>query len=97
VNEINQVETIFWFDPFLQLEVLRAKTMRYFCAILEAEAFGDLLWASERSNLADLAAELIFIYDGAVWIWRLIEQLVTCYQSPQVSCVGRLFFGTSAG
>ena len=54
-------------------EVLRAKNMRYFCDILEAEAFGELLWASGCANLADLAAELIFICDGAVWIWRLID------------------------
>lgn len=54
-------------------EVLRAKNMRYFCDILEAEAFGELLWASGCANLADLAAELIFVCDGAVWIWKLIE------------------------
>jgi hypothetical protein len=53
--------------------VLRAQNMRYFCDIQEAEVFGELLWASGCANLADLAAELIFICDGAVWIWRLIE------------------------
>ena len=54
-------------------EVLRAKNMRYFCDILEADKFGELLWASGCAHLADLAAELVFVCDGAVWIWKLIE------------------------
>ncbi len=54
-------------------EVLRAKNMHYFCDILEADKFGELLWASGCANLADLVAELVFVCDGAVWIWKLIE------------------------
>jgi hypothetical protein len=47
--------------------------MRYFCDIQESEKFGELLWATGCANLADLAAELVFVCDGATWIWKLIE------------------------
>ena len=52
---------------------LRARKMRYFCDIQESEKFGELLWATGCANLADLAAELVFVCDGATWIWKLIE------------------------
>lgn len=50
---------------------LRAKNMRYFCDITEADDFGKLLWASGCTVDADLCSELIFLGDGAVWIWNL--------------------------
>lgn len=49
---------------------LRAKNMRYFCDITEAEDFGKLLWATG----SDLSPELIFLGDGAVWIWNLVDK-----------------------
>ena len=52
--------------------VFRAKNMRYYCDILDAEAFGKLLWATGCMVRADLAAELVFVCDGAVWIWNLV-------------------------
>lgn len=53
---------------------LRAKNMRYFCDIIEVEAFGKLLWATGCSVNADLSPELVFLGDGAVWIWKLVTQ-----------------------
>jgi hypothetical protein len=53
---------------------LRAKNIRYACDILEAEAFGKLLWATGCSVNADLSPELIFLGDGAVWIWNLVAR-----------------------
>lgn len=53
---------------------LRAKNMRYFCDIQAAEEFGKLLWATGCTLNADLSPELIFLGDGAVWIWNLVEQ-----------------------
>lgn len=53
--------------------VLRAKHKRYYCDIAEAETFGLLLWATGCAALADMARELVFVCDGAVWIWNLIE------------------------
>lgn len=52
--------------------VLRAKNKRYFCDIDRAEQFGKLLWASACAVGADRARILVFICDGAVWIWNLI-------------------------
>ncbi len=53
--------------------VFRAKNMRYYCDILEAEEFGKLLWATGCALRADLARELVFVCDGAVWIWNLVK------------------------
>lgn len=52
---------------------LRAKDLKYFCDIIEADAFGKLLWASGVQMKADLSPELIFLGDGAVWIWNLVS------------------------
>jgi len=51
---------------------LRAKNMRYFSDISEAEEFGKLLWATGCRLNADLSPELIFLGDGAIWIWNLV-------------------------
>jgi hypothetical protein len=53
---------------------LRAKNLRYFCDITEADNFGKLLWATGCSLNADLSPELIFLGDGAVWIWNLVSK-----------------------
>jgi hypothetical protein len=52
--------------------VFRAKNMRYYCDILEAEEFGKLLWATGCTMRADLAPEVVLVCDGAVWIWNLV-------------------------
>src|SRR3970040_1817804 len=52
--------------------VLRAKNKQYFCDIAGAEEFGKLLWATGCGVGADYDRLLVFICDGAVWIWHLI-------------------------
>lgn len=52
--------------------VIRAKNKKYFCDIAKAEEFGKLLWATGCAVGADRARILVFICDGAVWIWNLI-------------------------
>lgn len=52
--------------------VLRAKNQHYFCDMEKAEEFGKLLWATGCAVGADRARTLVFICDGAVWIWNLI-------------------------
>jgi hypothetical protein len=54
--------------------VLRAKHQKYFCDIAEAQEFGKLLWATGCAAGADRTRLLVFICDGAVWIWNLIAQ-----------------------
>lgn len=57
-----------------QQVALRARNLRYFCDITEADHFGQLLWATGCSLKADLSPELIFLGDGAVWIWNLVAK-----------------------
>ena len=53
---------------------LRAKNKRYFCDIIEADRFGKLLWATGCTVNADLCPDLVFLGDGAIWIWNLVEK-----------------------
>jgi hypothetical protein len=52
---------------------LRAKNIQYFADITEADNFGKLLWATGCSLNADMSPELVFLGDGAVWIWNLVD------------------------
>lgn len=53
---------------------IRATEISYYCDILPARQFGDLTWATGCERQAQLAQELIFLGDGADWIWRLVEE-----------------------
>ncbi|MCB0027288.1 MAG: ISKra4 family transposase [Anaerolineales bacterium] len=57
-----------------ELEGLKANNIRYHCDIQEAGAFAESVWATGCHYAADLAQELIFVCDGAQWIWRLVEE-----------------------
>jgi hypothetical protein len=57
-----------------QLNELRADNICYYCDIAEAETFGQLFWATGVQGGADLAEEIIFVADGAAWIWNLVER-----------------------
>jgi hypothetical protein len=50
----------------------RATHIRDYCDVLDAQAFGQLMWATGCAAQADLARELVFVCDGAAWIWNLI-------------------------
>jgi hypothetical protein len=52
--------------------VFRTKAHQYLCNICHTDEFGKLLWASGCKAKADWATELIFVCDGAVWIWDLV-------------------------
>jgi hypothetical protein len=52
---------------------VHATDITYYCDIVEAEQFGDLVWATGCQRRAQLAQELIFLGDGADWIWRLVS------------------------
>jgi hypothetical protein len=52
----------------------RAKCLRYYCDIAEAAQFGKLMWAKGCQVWADLAPELVFVCDGAIWIWNLVAR-----------------------
>jgi hypothetical protein len=50
----------------------RATHIHYYCDLTDAQAFGELLWATGCAAQADRAGELVFVCDGAAWIWNLI-------------------------
>jgi hypothetical protein len=52
----------------------RAEAISYYGDIMEAEDFGRLMYLTGVQRGAYLAEELIFIADGAHWIWNLIEE-----------------------
>jgi hypothetical protein len=53
---------------------LKAQHMAYYVDLLAAEDFSDLVWASGFQQRADQAEELVFVADGADWIWRIVER-----------------------
>jgi len=54
---------------------LKAKALSYYCEMASAQAFGPLVWAKGCQREAHLAEEVVFVCDGAAWIWRLVEAL----------------------
>ena len=52
---------------------IEADEISYYCDVLEAKEFGTLLWATGCQRQAQLAGELIFLGDGAEWIWNLVQ------------------------
>jgi hypothetical protein len=51
----------------------KAQQISYHSEITSAAAFGQLLWATGVRQWADKAKELIFVCDGAPWIWKLVD------------------------
>ena len=52
---------------------VQAEQITYFCDIAEAAGFGDLVWATGVQRGAPQAKDLVFLGDGAVWIWNLVS------------------------
>ncbi len=53
---------------------LQAQEITYHCDIQPPDQFSALFWATACQRKADLHEELVFVCDGAVWIWKLIER-----------------------
>jgi hypothetical protein len=53
--------------------VFRTTQHQYYCDIAHVDPFGKLVWATGCRVTADLVAELVFVCDGAAWIWELVE------------------------
>lgn len=56
-----------------ECQALRATQIRYYCDFANASEFGEQFWASSCAAHADTAQEVVFVADGAPWIWRLVE------------------------
>jgi hypothetical protein len=53
---------------------LRAEAISYYGDIKKAEDFGRLVYLTGRRRGAHRAKELVFVADGAKWIWNLVEE-----------------------
>lgn len=54
-------------------QALRAKEQQYYCDIQKVEEFAPLFWATGCQAKVNLAEEVVFLGDGAKWIWKLVE------------------------
>jgi hypothetical protein len=55
------------------LWAIKAENITYYADIASAEDFSPLVWATGVQRHAQLASELIFLADGARWIWDLVD------------------------
>ena len=60
-------------DKVGEMGALRAKEISYYCDLERASTFGELVWATGCQRKADLAEEVVFVADGAAWIWKLVD------------------------
>jgi len=60
-------------DPDEEWDI-QATDISYYCDICEAQQFGKLLWATGYQRHAPCARELVFLGDGAEWIWNLVQE-----------------------
>ena len=59
--------------PGREPPVCRAEKISYYCTLGDVEELKPLVWACGYQRKADRAREVIFIADGAAWIWKLVQ------------------------
>jgi hypothetical protein len=52
---------------------LKATAISYYCDTCTAADFSPQFWTTGYQRQAHLAEEVVFVADGAVWIWKLVE------------------------
>jgi len=57
-----------------QMEALKATAIEYYSDTARAPEFSGLVWGTGCRRLADRAKELIFVADGAKWIWNIVDE-----------------------
>lgn len=85
-------------------QCLRATNIRYYCDIQPAAEFSPLVWATGCQNWVDFAHEVVFVADGAPWIWNLVShhfphavQIVDWYHAVSyLTPVAETAFGLSS-
>lgn len=75
-KEWQEVKTLCWYQakPRYGDDVLHAQDIAYYSSVKKAEDFCELLWGTGVQHWADQAKELIFVCDGAAWIWKQVEK-----------------------
>jgi len=91
-EEWKEAKTVSWYQvgPRYGRAEHHAQEIAYYTSLEPAETFGSLLWGTGVHHQADQADELIFVCDGATWIWKLVElyfsnavQIVDWYHACQ--------------
>lgn len=74
-DEWRELKSLSWYrvDTVYGQKEQKAQEISYHCEIAPAQEFGRLFWATGIRRYADKAKELIFVCDGAIWIWNLIS------------------------
>lgn len=65
---------VWWTTHRRHDDSLRAEAITYYTDWQPAVAFSDLTWATGFQQRVDQAHEVIFVADGADWIWRIVQQ-----------------------
>jgi len=75
-EEWKEAKTVSWYQVGSRYGKAEphAKEIAYYTSLEPVETFGELLWGTSVHHQADRAAELIFVCDGATWIWKLVTQ-----------------------
>jgi hypothetical protein len=63
-----------WTTRFLPNGELEAENITYYVDYLSAADFSEQVWATGFERLADQAHDVIFVADGAEWIWNIVAQ-----------------------
>jgi len=82
-------------------EETRATEISYYCDFSKAQTFGYLMWATGCQRLAHQAKELVFVADGAAWIWKSVQthfpqaiQIVDWYHAVEyIAPIAKAAFG----
>jgi len=91
-DEWREMKTVCWYQAGLRYksDKLHAQDIAYYSSLEKAEPFGELLWGTGVHHRVDQAEELIFVCDGAAWIWKQVEkffpkavQIVDWYHANQ--------------
>jgi hypothetical protein len=74
-KEWKEAKTVSWYEAYTPYgrDTLRAKDIFYYTSLEQAEEFGKLMWGSGVHHHAHLAQEVVFVCDGASWIWKLVD------------------------
>ena len=74
-DEWRELKTLCWYrvGEIYGEKRPKAQGITYHTDIKPAQEFGKLLWATGVRRLADKAKELVFVCDGAAWIWKLVS------------------------
>lgn len=62
-----------WTTRCLANGELRSENIAYYVDYLSAPDFSDLVWATGFERLVDQTDEVIFVADGAEWIWNIVN------------------------